>query len=69
MKRLALLAITGFLAVVLSACGESAEKKAENGATSAVQSQENTGAAPAQPGTENSGAAAGAPNDAAKTGQ
>lgn len=67
MKRLALLAITGFLAVVLSACGESAEKKAEDNA--AVQSQENTGAAPAQPGAETNGAAAGAPNDAAKTGQ
>lgn len=45
MKRLALLVITGFLAVVLSACGERAEKKAETGA--AVQQNQ------AQPGSQN----------------
>ena len=43
MKRLALLAITAFMAVVLSACGESAEKKVETGATSTQQSQDSLG--------------------------
>lgn len=60
MKRLALLVITGFLAVVLSACGEKAEKKAESGAATAVQQGDSTGDA---------GAAGGAPNDAAKPAQ
>lgn len=58
MKRLALLTITACLAVVLSACGQSAEKKEENGATSTVQSQD-TG----------NGNNAGAPDDTTKTGQ
>ena len=43
MKRLALLAITAFMAVVLSACGDNAEKKVENGATSTQQSQDSLG--------------------------
>jgi hypothetical protein len=63
MKRLALLTITAFLAVVLSACGEHAEKKAEDGAAAnAPASQENTGtqAAPGDAGTS---------SDTTKTGQ
>ncbi|CEK11298.1 hypothetical protein [Legionella hackeliae] len=40
MKRLALLAVTAFLAVILSACGENAEKKAENNATTTVEHQD-----------------------------
>lgn len=49
MKRLALLAATAFMAMVISACGESAEKKAETGAPSPAQQQSTgTGA----PGTE-----------------
>ncbi|WED43732.1 hypothetical protein [Legionella cardiaca] len=40
MKRLALLAVTAFMAVLLSACGESAEKKAENNATTTVEQQD-----------------------------
>lgn len=39
MKRLALLAVTAFVAVLISACGENAEKKAETGATNSVQQQ------------------------------
>jgi ABC-type enterochelin transport system substrate-binding protein len=39
MKRLALLAVTAFVAVLISACGENAERKSETGATNAVQQQ------------------------------
>lgn len=56
MKRLALLAITACLAVVLSACGESMEKKEENKATTTVQPQDTS-------------TNLGAPNDTTKTGQ
>ncbi|ASQ45351.1 hypothetical protein [Legionella clemsonensis] len=40
MKRLALLAVTAFLAVILSACGENAERKAENNATTTMEQQD-----------------------------
>jgi PBP1b-binding outer membrane lipoprotein LpoB len=40
MKRLALLAATAFMALLLSACGDNAEKKAEDKAATEVQ-QEN----------------------------
>lgn len=41
MKRLALLAVTAFMAMVLSACGDNAEKRAEdNAATTVEQSQD-----------------------------
>ncbi|KTD12178.1 hypothetical protein [Legionella jamestowniensis] len=40
MKRLALLAVTAFLAVILSACGDNAEKKAENNATTTMEQQD-----------------------------
>ncbi|KTD25018.1 Uncharacterised protein [Legionella lansingensis] len=43
MKRLAFLAVTAFLAVLLSACGESAEKKAEDGAATTVEQQQQQG--------------------------
>ncbi|WP_156812550.1 hypothetical protein [Legionella tunisiensis] len=39
MKRLALLAVTACLAVLLSACGDKAEKKAENNAATTVEQQ------------------------------
>lgn len=42
MKRLALLAVTAFMAVILSACGESAQKKAENNATSSTQQSQDS---------------------------
>ncbi len=54
MKRLAILAVTAVLAVVLSACGESAEKRAadqraaeKNTPSSMQQNQDNTMATPA----------------------
>lgn len=37
MKRLALLAVTACLAVLLSACGDKAEKKAEDNAATTVE--------------------------------
>lgn len=40
MKRLALLAVTAFMAVILSACGENAEKKAEDNAATTVEQQQ-----------------------------
>ncbi|KTD16519.1 hypothetical protein [Legionella jordanis] len=45
MKRIALLAVTAALAVLISACGNQSEKKAENGAaTTTEQTQgQNTG--------------------------
>jgi hypothetical protein len=57
MKRLALLTITACLAVVLSACGERAEKKVETGTADSVQQ--------AQPSPDNTNT----PSDATKTGQ
>jgi PBP1b-binding outer membrane lipoprotein LpoB len=39
MKRLALLAVTVFLAVLLFACGDKAEKKVEDNATIAEQAR------------------------------
>ncbi|MDP1601976.1 MAG: hypothetical protein Q8M03_01800 [Legionella sp.] len=43
MKRLALLAVSAFMALLLSACGDNAEKKAEDNAATAVeQPQVNT---------------------------
>lgn len=40
MKRLALLAVTAFMAVLLSACGDNAEKKVETKATTTVEQQD-----------------------------
>ncbi len=42
MKRLALLAATALMAVVISACGGNAEKKADTGA-GATQQEQGTG--------------------------
>lgn len=40
MKRLALLALSAFIAVTLSACGDHAEKKAESNAATTVEQQD-----------------------------
>ena len=45
MKRLALLAVTALMAVLLSACGDNAEKKAETNATTVEQQDQLNGAA------------------------
>ncbi|KTC86421.1 hypothetical protein [Legionella brunensis] len=61
MKRLALLAVTAFVAVLLSACGENAEKKAENNAATTVEQQDQskpadtTGTTPDTTKTEQTG--------------
>lgn len=57
MKRLALLAMTGFLAVILSACGENAEKK-DNTTTGAAQTQGTETQTTEAPGTETTAPAA-----------
>lgn len=59
MKRLALLTITAFLALVLSACGENAGKKADTSTTTTTTTQQ-----PAQPASDT-----GTPADNTKTGQ
>ena len=43
MKRLALLAVTACLAVLLSACGDKAEKKAEDNAATTVEQTQPAG--------------------------
>ena len=56
MKRLALLTVTAFMAVILTACGENAQKKAETSATTSTQSHDATGAAgTSTPSTTQSG--------------
>lgn len=47
MKRLALLAVSSFLAVLLTACGDNAEKKAEDNAAANVEQTTTTTPAPA----------------------
>lgn len=61
MKRLALLAVTAFLAVMLSACGDNAEKKMEEGAPTATEQPKDTQAAAPESTSAGSEAAAPAP--------
>lgn len=58
MKRLALLAVTAFMAVVLSACGDNAEKKMEDQAAPAEQTQEAAPAAAEAPAATDAAAPA-----------
>lgn len=65
MKRLALLAVTAFMAVLLAACGDNAEKKVETNAASTVEQQNNTAPADTNKTMDNNSAAPAA-NDAAQ---
>lgn len=57
MKRLALLAVTAFMALVLSACGDNAEKKMEDQAATTEHSQDAAPAAAEAPAATDAPAA------------
>ncbi|MDX1836586.1 hypothetical protein DIZ81_00800 [Legionella taurinensis] len=62
MKRLALLAVSSFLAVLLTACGDNAEKKAEDNAATNVEQTTTTTPAPA-PADQNNNQTTTTPTD------